>query len=190
MNSDDPRIAVLQQRITETKMHPTERDALADDLKYAADINGDTAPVMQMMKTMFIQNVRRELLAISRADTHYKNCLVANQITEDEDGHKVMPWSRMIEEHIEKQHSGEDKAEADAKVSSMSIGKWVTIRGPVVRVAVICLFTLGGVWLMLNRNDATLRKDMTEKIIPSIIKAVKDSKETDNKTTMLHNDYE
>jgi len=90
--SDDPRILVLQTKLLETKMHASERDALADDLEFAVAINGDTAPVMQCMKRMLISGVRRELLAQERAERHYAACPIASQIKKDANGVDVMPW--------------------------------------------------------------------------------------------------
>jgi hypothetical protein len=94
MSSEDPRIVIIQQKLAESKIHPAERDALADDLRFAQEINGDTAPVMQTLKTMLISGVRRELLAHERTDRHFSTCLVASQVTKDPEGRVIYPWER------------------------------------------------------------------------------------------------
>lgn len=94
MSNDDPRIVIIQQKLAESKIHPAERDALADDLRFANDINGDTAPVMQTLKTMLISGVRRELLAHERTDRHFSTCLVASQVTKDSEGRVIYPWDK------------------------------------------------------------------------------------------------
>lgn len=193
--NDDPRIVVLQEQLTKVKMHPTERDALADDLKYAHDINGDTAPVMQMLKTMFIQNVRRELLAIARAESHYKNCLVAGQIKEDENGNMTMPWDRMLKEHHQKFHiegdAEEDKldqelkdarealakqkeVEAELKTSVVTVGKYLSFRGPITKWAVILIGILGYMYISNMRQEENIKKNLQEQL-PVLLKAIKAS---------------
>jgi len=92
MSNEDPRIVIIQQKLAEANMHPAERDALADDLQYANQINGDTAPVMQMLKTMFISGVRKELLAHERTERHFSSCVVAGRVKKDKDGNLIMPW--------------------------------------------------------------------------------------------------
>lgn len=90
--SEDPRIVLLQDKLAESKMHPAEQAALADDLQFAVAINGDQAPVMQGLKRMLISGVRRELAAQEREERHYAACPVASRITKDKDGSLVMPW--------------------------------------------------------------------------------------------------
>jgi len=94
MSNEDPRIVILQQKLADAKIHPAERDALADELRFAADINGDTAPVMQTLKTMLISGVRKELLTHERFERHFASCVVAGRVTKDGEGNLVMPWEK------------------------------------------------------------------------------------------------
>lgn len=162
MNDGDTRILILQQKLAETKMHPSERDALADDLQLAQQINGATSPVEKMLKTIVISGVRKELLAHDRQQRHYSECIVVKQITEDDKGNQIMPW---------------DKADKTLTLpDSGSISGWgVTLKGPVARLAVASVVIIAVVWMMLNRQDATLRKDMRESILPSVLNTLKAS---------------
>lgn len=63
---NDPAIEILSQRLADADIDPQLRDALADDLTWAADINGSTDPSMQGLKRLTISGVRRELLAADR----------------------------------------------------------------------------------------------------------------------------
>ena len=63
---NDPAIEILSQRVADADIDPQLRDALADDLTWAADINGSTDPAMQGIKRLTIGGVRRELLAAAR----------------------------------------------------------------------------------------------------------------------------
>lgn len=62
----EPAIDILSQRLADSEIDPQLRDALADDLSWAAQINGTADPAMQGIKRMAISGVRRELLAASR----------------------------------------------------------------------------------------------------------------------------
>jgi hypothetical protein len=154
----DTRVLILQQKLSESKMHPAERDALANDLQFANEINGDSDPIKQMLKTITIQGVRRELLAHDRQARHYSDCPIAKMITE-EGGKKIMPWEKA------------DKALVVNDGGSIT-GWGVTLKGPVARLAIASVAIIAVVWLMLNRQDATLRKDMRETILPSVMQAI------------------
>lgn len=63
---NDPSIDILTQRLAEADIDPQLRDALATDLDWAAQINGDPDPSMQGVKRLVVSGVRRELLACDR----------------------------------------------------------------------------------------------------------------------------
>lgn len=160
MSEADTRVVILQQKLADAKMHPSERDALADDLEFANQINGDTDPLKQMIKKLMISGVRRELLAHERQSRHFSECPIASQITKDADGNRVMPWDKT------------DKGTTAADTSSIS-GWGVTLKGPVVRLAVASTAIIIVVWLMLTRQDAALRKDLRDSIVPAFVRSIK-----------------
>ena len=63
---NDPSIDILTQRLAEADIDPQLRDALATDLDWAAQINGNPDPSMQGVKRLVVSGVRRELLACDR----------------------------------------------------------------------------------------------------------------------------
>lgn len=63
---NDPSIDILTQRLAEAEIDPQLRDALATDLDWAAQINGNPDPSMQGVKRLVVSGVRRELLACDR----------------------------------------------------------------------------------------------------------------------------
>lgn len=179
MNDADPRIAVLQEQLLKVDLIPSERDALADELKTAHDINGDTAPVMQTLKTMLIQNVRRELISHGKIKSHFANCVIAGAITEDKNGKKVMPWVPDIQNAV-KAITDTQKIDTDAATSSVSIGKWLTFKGPIAKYAAMALaffaymyFTNSKHEEALKKQEEVIKKNLQEKFVPEIIEAVK-----------------
>lgn len=62
----EPSIAILTQRLAESEIDPQLRDALASDLDWAAQINGNPDPSMQGVKRLVVCGVRRELLSAAR----------------------------------------------------------------------------------------------------------------------------
>jgi hypothetical protein len=77
----------------------------------------------------------------------------------EEGGKKIMPWEKA------------DKALVVNDGGSIT-GWGVTLKGPVARLAIASVAIIAVVWLMLNRQDATLRKDMRETILPSVMQAI------------------
>ena len=63
---NDPSIDILTQRLASADIDPQMRDALASDLDWAAQINGNPDPSMQGVKRLVVCGVRRELLAADR----------------------------------------------------------------------------------------------------------------------------
>ena len=63
---NDPSIDILTQRLADADIDPQMRDALASDLDWAAQINGNPDPSMQGVKRLVVCGVRRELLAADR----------------------------------------------------------------------------------------------------------------------------
>ena len=61
---------------------------------------------------------------------------------------------------------------AAADVSSIS-GLGVTLKGPVTRLAIAGIVIIAAVWVIVNRNNTAMQKDMTEKIIPALIQSMK-----------------
>lgn len=71
--SDDIRLDVLRDAIASSKLDGQTKDVLADDLKYAQDINGTTDEALRGIKRLLISGVRRELLAHDRVTTAIDN---------------------------------------------------------------------------------------------------------------------
>ena len=63
--SSDVRIDVLADAIKQLPKGEI-KDALADDLKFAQDINGTTDPALKGIKRLVISGIRRELLTQER----------------------------------------------------------------------------------------------------------------------------
>ena len=64
--SDDLRLDLLKDAITRSGLDGPTKDVLADDLKYAQDINGADDTASQGIKRLLISGVRRELIAHQR----------------------------------------------------------------------------------------------------------------------------
>ena len=64
--SDDLRLDLLKDAIVMSGLDGQTKDALADDLKYAQDINGADDTASQGIKRLLISGVRRELIAHQR----------------------------------------------------------------------------------------------------------------------------
>ena len=77
--SDDIRLDLLRDAICRSDLDGQTKDALADDLKYAQDINGtEEDEALRGIKRLLISGVRRELLAHDRVtmaiDNHMSRC--------------------------------------------------------------------------------------------------------------------
>ena len=76
--SDDIRLDLLRDAICRSDLDGPTKDALADDLKYAQDINGTKDEALRGIKRLLISGVRRELLAHERVtmaiDAHVSEC--------------------------------------------------------------------------------------------------------------------
>ena len=76
--SDDIRLDLLRDAICRSDLDGQTKDALADDLKYAQDINGTEDEALRGIKRLLISGVRRELLAHERVamaiDAHESGC--------------------------------------------------------------------------------------------------------------------
>ena len=76
--SDDIRLDLLRDAICRSDLDGQTKDALADDLKYAQDINGTEDEALRGIKRLLISGVRRELLAHERVamaiDAHASGC--------------------------------------------------------------------------------------------------------------------
>ena len=64
--SDDVRLDLLKEAIAKSDLDGRTKDCLADDLKYAQDINGADDIASQGIKRLLISGVRRELIAHKR----------------------------------------------------------------------------------------------------------------------------
>jgi hypothetical protein len=64
--SDDLRLDLLKDAIVRSGLDGPTKDVLADDLKYAQDINGDDDTASRGIKRLLISGVRRELIAHQR----------------------------------------------------------------------------------------------------------------------------
>ena len=76
--SNDIRLDLLKDAIADSGLDGQTKDALADDLKYAQDINGTEDEALRGIKRLLISGVRRELLAHDRVataiHTHVSGC--------------------------------------------------------------------------------------------------------------------
>lgn len=66
--SDDIRLDLLRDAITDSGLDGQTKDALADDLRYAQEINGTDDAALRGIKRLIISGIRRELLANERMD--------------------------------------------------------------------------------------------------------------------------
>lgn len=66
--SDDIRLDLLRDAITDSGLDGQTKDALADDLRYAQEINGTDDAALRGIKRLIISGIRRELLAHERMD--------------------------------------------------------------------------------------------------------------------------
>ena len=64
--SDDVRLDLLRDAISRSDLDGQTKDALADDLRYAQQINGTDDQASQGIKRLLISNIRRELLGHER----------------------------------------------------------------------------------------------------------------------------
>lgn len=64
--SDDVRLDLLRDAISRSDLDGQTKDALADDLRYAQQINGTDDQASQGIKRLLISNIRRELLGHDR----------------------------------------------------------------------------------------------------------------------------
>ena len=64
--SDDVRLDILKDAIADSGLDGQTKDALADDLRYAQEINGTNDPALCGIKRLVISGIRRELLAHDR----------------------------------------------------------------------------------------------------------------------------
>jgi len=78
--SDDVRLDLLKDAIAESGLDGQTKDALADDLRYAQEINGTGDAALRGIKRIVISGIRRELLAHDRTiraiDAHASKCAV------------------------------------------------------------------------------------------------------------------
>ena len=76
--SDDIRLDLLRDAITESDLDGQTKDALADDLRYAQEINGTNDAALRGIKRLVISGIRRELLAHDRTmkaiQAHENSC--------------------------------------------------------------------------------------------------------------------
>ena len=64
--SDDIRLDLLRDAIADSDLDGQTKDALADDLRYAQEINGTADVALRGIKRLVISGIRRELLAHDR----------------------------------------------------------------------------------------------------------------------------
>ena len=64
--SDDVRLDMLTEAIKDSDLDGQTKDALADDLRYAQEINGTADAALRGIKRLVISGIRRELLAHDR----------------------------------------------------------------------------------------------------------------------------
>ncbi len=80
--SDDVRLELLRDAIAESGLDGQTKDVLADDLRYAQEINGTQDPALRGIKRIVISGIRRELLAHERTERaielHQAKCSVAD----------------------------------------------------------------------------------------------------------------
>lgn len=79
--SEDIRLDLLINSIAKSKLDNPTKNALADDLKYVQDINGTKDPALLGIKRLVISGVRREILAVDRAEMIAKKIVNEHMIT-------------------------------------------------------------------------------------------------------------
>jgi len=163
----DTRIDDLRSQLEESGFEPTTRGALADDLHVANQINGDPDSVKQLIKTMIIQNVRREIIVNKKLESHFVNCIIAKQVKHLPDGTAIMPWNQKPSES----QKIDTEAVEEAKASTFQIWK-IKVTGPAVKYAIITTGVIGLAWMVMYRQDVAMQK-MKESVIPEIVKSVK-----------------
>jgi hypothetical protein len=76
--SDDVRLDLLRDAIANSKLDGQTKDVLADDLRYAQEINGTDDASLRGIKRLIISGIRKELLAHERVTKsikeHIDNC--------------------------------------------------------------------------------------------------------------------
>jgi hypothetical protein len=73
--SDDIRLDLLRDAICRSDLDGQTKDALADDLKYAQDINGTEDEALRGIKRLLISGVRRELTPESTVSNVWRFCV-------------------------------------------------------------------------------------------------------------------
>lgn len=96
--SDDVRLDLLKDAIADSGLDGQTKDALADDLRYAQEINGASEPALRGIKRLIISGIRRELLAHDRTiraiDAHASKC--AERFGEDEPVKHASKWIALL----------------------------------------------------------------------------------------------
>ena len=99
--SDDIRLDLLRDAIADSELDGQTKDALADDLRYAQEINGTEDSSLRGIKRLIISGIRRELLAHDRMEKaikrHVENCPGAKWVkvaaqAATEQPHGVAKW--------------------------------------------------------------------------------------------------
>ena len=92
--SDDIRLDLLRDAITDSDLDGQTKDALADDLRYAQEINGTADAALRGIKRLVISGIRRELLAHDRTkkaiQAHESKCFA--RFGEDEPVKPAAKW--------------------------------------------------------------------------------------------------
>ena len=96
--SDDVRLDILKDAIADSGLDGQTKDALADDLRYAQEINGTQDAALRGIKRIVISGIRRELLAHDRTiraiDAHAAKC--AERFVEDEPVKPSAKWIALL----------------------------------------------------------------------------------------------
>ena len=92
--SDDIRLDMLTEAIKDSDLDGQTKDALADDLRYAQEINGTADAALRGIKRLVISGIRRELLAHDRTkkaiQAHESKCFA--RFGEDEPVKPAAKW--------------------------------------------------------------------------------------------------
>ena len=92
--SDDIRLDLLKDAIAESGLDGQTKDVLADDLRYAQEINGTQDAALRGIKRIVISGIRRELLAHDRTEkaiqAHESKC--AARFVEDGPVKSAAKW--------------------------------------------------------------------------------------------------
>ena len=96
--SDDVRLDLLKDAIADSGLDGQTKAALADDLRYAQEINGTQDAALRGIKRIVISGIRRELLAHDRTiraiDAHASKC--AKRFGEDEPVKPAAKWIALL----------------------------------------------------------------------------------------------